>query len=237
MPDAVARALGANLFFTRLTGHGLTGADLARAKAGDWLNDLDEALAIGARLGTRTLIIGTSTGGTLAAIAATDPGLAKNLAKNLAGVVLISPNFRLKPLASRLLDLPAVAVWGPWVAGPTRSFTPQNQTHATYWTTSYPTAALVPLAALMRHAREQDYAGSRVAALFLYSEADQVVDETATAAVAARWGGPVVVHKVLTGSGDDPYAHVIAGAALSPGQTAPTIAVIVDWATTLPAYP
>ena len=29
---------------------------------------------------------------------------------------------------------------------------------------------------------------------------------------------------------DDPYAHVIAGDILSPGQTEPVIAIITDWA-------
>ena len=31
-------------------------------------------------------------------------------------------------------------------------------------------------------------------------------------------------------AGDDPYAHVIAGDILSPGQTAPVIALITAWA-------
>lgn len=226
VPDLVAKALGANLYFTRLTGHGLTGEALAKATSGDWLNDLDEALVIGARIGEQTLIIGTSTGGTLAAIAATDPALAKGL----AGVALISPNFRLKPTASVLLDLPGAPLWGPWLAGPTRSFAPMNATHATYWTTSYPTAALFPLAALMRYARARDFAATQTPALFIYSEADQVVDEAETAGVAARWGGAVVLHKVVTGPKDDPYAHVIAGAALSPARTAEVVRAIVDWA-------
>jgi len=46
VPDNVAEALGANLFFTRLTGHGQDGDALGRVTANDWLNDVAEALAI-----------------------------------------------------------------------------------------------------------------------------------------------------------------------------------------------
>ena len=90
MPEEVARALGANLFFTRLTGHGRTGAAMAEATAEDWLADMAEAMEIGRRLGQRVVVIGTSTGGTLAAIAATDP----QLNAGLAGTVLISAQLR-----------------------------------------------------------------------------------------------------------------------------------------------
>ncbi len=62
VPDEVAAALGANLFFTRLAGHGRTGEALASATAGDWIEDMAEAMAIGRRLGDRVLVISTSTG-------------------------------------------------------------------------------------------------------------------------------------------------------------------------------
>jgi hypothetical protein len=59
VPDLVAKALGANLSYTRLTGHGLTGtppgtapgAALGAAMPEDWIADTAEALAIGRRLG------------------------------------------------------------------------------------------------------------------------------------------------------------------------------------------
>ncbi len=226
LPDDVAKALGANLYFTRLAGHGRDGAALAGASARDWLTDLDEALAIGRRIGDRTLLIGTSTGGTLAALAATDPARADGL----AGVVFLSPNFALRPLAAKILDLPYADIWGPGVAGAERSFIPQNDEHAKWWTTRYPTAALFPLAELMRTARAQDFAAARVPALFIQSPDDQVVDPGWTARVADAWGGPVQRAAPRLTPQDDPFSHVIAGAILSPNQTAPLTAVILDWA-------
>ena len=72
LPNRVATALGANLFFTRLTGHGRGSIAMQTASVASWMKDMAEALAIGRRLGHRTIIIATSTGGTLAAAAALD---------------------------------------------------------------------------------------------------------------------------------------------------------------------
>ena len=50
VPDEVARALGANLFFTRLTGHGRTGAAMLDATAEAWLADMAEAMEAGTEM-------------------------------------------------------------------------------------------------------------------------------------------------------------------------------------------
>ena len=229
LPDDVAKAMGANLYFTRLAGHGRDGNALAGASARDWITDLDEALAIGRRIGERTLIIGTSTGGTLAALAAVDP----TRAEGLAGIVLLSPNFSLRPLAARILDLPLAERWGPMVAGAERSFIPRNAEHGKWWTTRYPTSALFPLAELMRTARAQDYAQARMPALFIQAPGDLVVDPAWSGRVADAWGGAVTREVPRLTARDDPYSHVIAGAILSPDQTAPLTAVILAWAASL----
>lgn len=226
VPDEVARALGANLFFTRLAGHGRDGAAMAEASAEDWLFDMAEAMAIGRRLGDRVIVIGTSTGGTLAALAAGDP----QLNEGLAGTVLVSPNFGLHAPAQWLLDAPFIESWGDMVAGETRAFTPLNADHARHWTTEYPTAALYPMARLIRAARAADHEQARTPALFLYAPADQVIDPARIPPVIAAWGGPTQVERREMQGDDDPYAHVVAGDILSPGQTEETIRIITDWA-------
>lgn len=229
LPDDVAAALGANLYFTRLAGHGRDGAALAAVTPEDWVLDLDEALAIGRQIGDRVILIGTSTGGTLAALAAVDPARAEGL----AGVVLVSPNFRLAPAASVILDLPWARKWGPWVAGAEQDFPPRNEDHARFWTMRYPTTALFPMATLTRAVRAMDFAEARVPALFLYAPEDQVCDQALTAGIAAVWGAPTVTHNPVLTDRDDPYRHVVAGRILSPDQTAPLTGVILDWATAL----
>lgn len=225
VPDNVAASVGANLYFMRLAGHGRSGDAMATATAGDWVEDMAEAMAIGRRLGDRVVLIATSTGAPLAAIAATDPALRDGL----AGIVMVSPNFGLKSAAGMILDMPLARWWGPVVAGATRSFKPENALHAAHWTTRYPTTALFPMAALVREGRALDFSLAIVPLLLIYAEADQVIDPARIPTVAGAWGGAVTEQKLVMGDGDDPYSHVIAGDILSPGQTAKATGVIVDW--------
>jgi alpha-beta hydrolase superfamily lysophospholipase len=225
VPDLVAGSLGANLFFTRLAGHGLPGDRLAEATAGGWMTDAAEALAIGRRIGERTLVIATSTGGTLAAEAALEPALADQM----DAVVLVSPNFGLNSAAASILTMPLARYSGPVVAGRERCFTPTNERHATFWTTCYPTTALFQMAALAKHAAGADYASVTVPALFVFSDADQIVSPEATRRVAAGWGGGAELAPHIVGTGEDAYSHVIAGDILSPSMPAPVAAQITDW--------
>ena len=170
--------------------------------------------------------MGTSTGGTLAAIAATDP----QLNAGLAGTVLISPNFGLHAPAQWLLDAPFIESWGARLAGETRSFTPLNAEQGRHWTTEYPTESLYPMARLIRAASAADYAKATTPALILYAPADQVIDPAHIPPVMDAWAGPTQVELREMQGDDDPFSHVIAGDILSPGQTEPVINIITDWA-------
>ncbi|MFY8043446.1 MAG: alpha/beta hydrolase, partial [Rhodoferax sp.] len=116
LADEVAKKLGANVFHTRFTGHGLDGNALANATPQDWMADTIEAIQIANSLGDRVLVISVSTGSTLAAwLGATGRG------NSIAGHVFISPNFGPKDKRSELLTGP----WGQEIAqaaqGPNRS--------------------------------------------------------------------------------------------------------------------
>lgn len=63
VPERVADALGANLFETRLKGNGQSERQMEGIRAEDWLNDAAEALTIGAAIGERVILMGTSNGG------------------------------------------------------------------------------------------------------------------------------------------------------------------------------
>lgn len=229
LPDDVAEALGANLFFTRLTGHGRDSAALEQTSVNDWINDLAEAVAIGRRIGERVAIISTSTGGTLTTLGATLPGLMKNV----SGIVEISPNFGLRNRWAFLLDVPFARELVPLIAGRETRFTPLNEEMAAFWTTSYPTAALVPMAALVKAALAADIGAIKIPALFIYSPADKIVDAGATERVIARWGAPHLALQVPING--DPSNHILAGRIVSPKTTAEIAERIVAWIKALPA--
>ncbi len=233
VPDRAAAALGANLYFARLAGHGRDGEALAGATAADWLTDLAEALAIGARIGERVVVFGTSTGATLALAGLGTPELAAALpgAGSVAGLVFVSPNLRLAdPVAGALLDAPGVGWWGPLIVGRTRSFAAENEAHARFWTTRYPTRAVVPMAELMALARAVDPGAMRLPLLLVRSPADRVVSPRAAEALGRGWGGPVTDVVIQPGPGVDPAAHVIAGDILSPAQTGPVADLVTRFA-------
>lgn len=230
VPQMLARELGANLFLARLSGHGRDGAALAAVSADDWWRDTAEAVAVGQRIGRRVVLIGTSTGGTLAAEAARDPVLGPHI----AGVVFVSPNFGLRQRGWELMTWPLARVWLPWLMGRERCFQTLNAEHAAGWTPCYPTVAVLPMAALLRHVRRGGWGTARAPALFVFAEDDRIVDTAATRTIAARWGGPAQLSVITPGPGDDPGHHVIAGDILSPGMTAPVAALIADWLRALP---
>ncbi|RLJ60231.1 esterase/lipase [Litoreibacter meonggei] len=225
VPDKLAQQLGANLFYARLSGHGRGGLAMAEPVAGDWLEDTAEALAIGRRIGDEVIVIATSTGGTATAIAATNPALMAQV----KGIAMISPNFRVRSPANVILEWPLARSWAAIVAGTERSFAPINDAHGKYWTTLYPTTALIPMAALVKFARNADYSKVTTPVLFVFSDQDGVVSAETTRAISTKWGGPVELAPRVMGEGDDPFNHVIAGDILSPGQTDGTVELLKIW--------
>src|SRR5262245_58916866 len=171
LPDRVAAALHANLFYTRLTGHGEDGGAMAKGSINAWVNDYAEAVTMGRAIGERVVVIGTSTGGSLATWAATQPALSWDV----AAIVMISPNYGLQAAGSGLLSLP----WGGQLAelliGKERSFEPVNELNATLWTWRYPTSALLPLAGLTELAAATPVEQARIPALFIFCDRDKVV--------------------------------------------------------------
>ncbi len=226
VPDEVATALGANLVYTRLQGHGRPGSAMGEATVKGWMLDVAEGLAIARSLGDRVVVITTSTGGTLMGAASVD----ETLMQAVAGIVFISPNFALNNSVGPLLTWPAARYWLPLLAGADRNWEPRNEEHGRYWTTSYPSVAVMPMGALIKAVDGLDLSQVKVPALFVFSSDDQVVRPDVTQAVSEEWGGPVQVINPIMGAGDDPQSHVIAGDIMSPGQNAATIEAITIWA-------
>ena len=229
LPDRVAAALGANLFYTRLAGHGRGGPAMADASVNAWVNDVAEALAIGRAIGERVVVIATSTGGSLAAWAATQPALSQDV----AAMVLISPNFGVQAAGAGLLTGP----WGGQIArlaiGPERGFEPANDLQAELWTTRYPTSATLPMAATVKLAAEAPLEKATIPALFIMSDGDKVVRPDAARRAAGRWGA---AHKLITvDDAGDPSSHVLAGNAMSPATTERLSQEILQWIESLPA--
>jgi alpha-beta hydrolase superfamily lysophospholipase len=217
LADQLAAALGANLFYTRLTGHGQDGTALAEATVNDWLNDAVEALAIGRRLGKRVILMGASTGGLLATWLAGQPQT-----DDMAAVLLLSPNFGLNERSSEIMLWPWARYLVPLLAGPIQSRSPFNEEDGLYWTTTYPTTALMPVMGLVKLSRSFDYAKLQTPIFVAYSPHDTRVDPKLIEQRFQQFGSPVKQLQAVE-TAEDPFQHVIAGRIRSPGTT--------DWLT------
>jgi pimeloyl-ACP methyl ester carboxylesterase len=83
----IAREFGCNLYLSRLAEHGIdTTEQLIRFTAENYWESAKQALAIGKKLGRKVILMGCSTGGSLALqLAASFPG-------DVAALILLSPN-------------------------------------------------------------------------------------------------------------------------------------------------
>ena len=219
--DELATTLGANLFYTRLSGHGRSNAALGNTSAGDWLRDAEEALAIGQRLGRKVLIVGTSTGGTLAAWLAASQKDAPVLA-----YVLISPNFSPKDPASQVLTWPWASTFAPLLLGEERQWTPLNNEQARYWSHRYPTQALLPMMALVNAVNELPLEQVQTPILLIHATDDQVVSTPEAIRAFSRFGSPNK-QRIELQQTQDPSHHVLAGRILAPQDT-PRVALLIE---------
>lgn len=229
LSDRLAEQLGANLFYTRLTGHGRTGQALAEATVNDWINDVAEAIEIGRRLGDKVIIIGTSTGAPLVTwLVGTH-----YFEDEVAALVFLSPNFGLKQRGSELLMWPWGHVMVRLMIGRERNINPVNELHKYYWTDIYPVEALLPMRGAVELAREIDLNQIKQPVIIFYSPLDQVIDPQRVPLVFEQFGSsqkrlvPIEVTQ-------DPRNHLIAGDIVSPANTNMIVQDILDFLQTDP---
>jgi esterase/lipase len=219
----VADALGANLFETRLAGHGFQDHALQGVSAEDWLDDAAEALTIGAAIGERIILMGTSTGATLAMAMAGHPSFS-----HVSTVIMLSPNFGPKDTSGEFLTSPGGPQLAYLVVGETRSWQPRNKLQAKYWSTSYPMDAVVEVMRLVDFVRSKLPLRLEQDLLVFYSPADSVVE---TDRIVEAFGEIDSPHKqlVVVPASTDPSNHVIAGNIMSPTNTGPVAHDIIQF--------
>ena len=155
--------------------------------------------------------------------------LNRDMSDRVAALIFVSPNFAVNNRAAFMMTWPAARYWLPLVLGGQRDRQIDNPERAKYWTTTYPWSALPPMGTLVKTVAALDFSKARIPALFWISDDDTVVRPDVTRRIAGQWGGPVTVVTATMGPGDDPNAHVIAGAIRSPGQTEPAVRGMLDW--------
>lgn len=140
----IAAQFGCNLYLSRLSEHGIDTSDaLYNMTAESLWESAKQAYAIGKQLGHKVILMGTSTGGTLALqLAAAYP--------EIAGLVLYSPNIAINDGNAWILNNP----WGLQIARLVKGSnfnTAKNNTeiYKQYWNKQYRLEATVQLEELL----------------------------------------------------------------------------------------
>ena len=149
----IAKKYGCNLYLPRIAEHGIDTVDaMVNLTADKFWASAKEALAIGRQLGDKVILMGTSTGGTLALqLAATYPD-------EVTALVLLSPNIAINDANAWLLNDP----WGLQIAHLVTgsdyiiSKDDYGPLYRQYWYTKYRTEAVVALEELVETTMTKD---------------------------------------------------------------------------------
>lgn len=223
--EQIAAALGANLYFARPTGQGGDPDGHRTVTAADWVADGLEAWNIGQLLGEKVILVGVSTGATLATWLTLGPQGIRPAAS-----IFISPNLTPKNRQTEWLLWPGNEWLLQQVLGQTMSSPPGNAEQALYWDNTHHSHSLIPMMQLVEGARSRDFSRWPTPVLVVFNPTDPVVDQAVTVERFSRVDAQkrrLVPWEVS--EGDD--QHVLAGRARSPAGTERMVEVAVAFLT------
>lgn len=140
----IGKTFGMNTYLPRLAEHGLVSPDALLNMTPDNLwSTTKEALVVAKALGKKVILMGTSTGGTLALRMAAD------YPDDVAAVILYSPNIRLANKASVLLARPYGLQLGRMILGGKYRVLDSDPKTDPYWYIRYRVEAVVYLQQLI----------------------------------------------------------------------------------------
>lgn len=179
----LAARYGCNLYIARLPQHGLSDSmAFTKLTAKDMVETAKKAIAIGKMIGEKVILMSCSTGGTLSLyLSANDP--------DIAGNILLSPNIAIADPSSAMLTGP----WGLQLArmalgSKYRSWTPENDSIAQYWTSRYRIEGLIALRQLVDNTMKKETFEKVKQPLFLgyYYKNEKEQDETVSVAAMLK---------------------------------------------------
>jgi esterase/lipase len=140
----LGKAFGMNVYIPRLAEHGLDTPDALLNMTPDALWDTaKDALVLARSLGKKVIVMGTSTGGTIAL------KMAAEYPDDIAALILYSPNVRIANKASVLLSGPYGLQFGRMITGGKNRVLESDPKTDAYWYTTYRVEGVVYLQMLI----------------------------------------------------------------------------------------
>ncbi|MCP5500546.1 MAG: alpha/beta hydrolase [Leptospiraceae bacterium] len=185
--ELISQKINANVFYTRLRGHGRGGEAFGKTDASEWIYDAMEAYEIGKKIGNKIFIIAVSTGVPLSLWLAEHDRLQPE--RKIAGMALLSPNIYPKNKTVKLLLYPAGLEFAKLVSGKRRTWKPYNEMMKKYWTYDYALEGIRPMVVLVESLKNYKYEEQSTPAIFIYTEKDEVIDVEEVKTAYKRYGG------------------------------------------------
>ncbi len=204
----IAKKFGCNLYLSRLSDHGIDTTDpMLNFTVDNYWNSAKEALSIGSKLGNKVILMGCSTGGTLALM------LAASYPQLVDGLVLLSPNIAINEQNAFILNNHWGLQMARWVKGGNSVYsTDQRPEYKKYWYSNYRLEAAVQLQELLEtKMNKATFESVKAPVLLLYyfkdqSHQDPVVKVSAMLSMFVELGSEIKEKQALPETGD----HVIA---------------------------
>lgn len=188
------KEFGVNAYLPRLAGHGLQEEEpLLEMTPENLYASAREALAIARQLGEKVIIMGTSTGATLGLM------LAADFPEQVEGLILYSPNIRIKQKSAALLAAPWGLQIGRLAFGGKYRYTEDKPGSeiCKYWYCKYRVEAIVYLQQLIKERMTaKEFAKVKVPVFLAYyykdeAHQDQTVEVKAALRMFEELGTPV----------------------------------------------
>ena len=199
--NKLSSELDANLFMTRLSGHGVPYEGTKQMQIDKIMYDVSEAIIIGEKIGENVILVGHSLGGALSMLAADD----EVLSKKIDTLVLFAPgnsgfsSFAFtNTLISSLVDRTGSLCW--LIDCDPRSFMelPDDEKWENYFATDFDTNIFYQIARIPIATDSISYETISTSALVFYDENDRLVNASKLKSNFKKWAAKNKIISVET---------------------------------------
>ena len=199
--NKLSSELDANLFMTRLSGHGVPYEGTKQMQIDKIMYDVSEAVIIGEKIGENVILVGHSLGGALSMLAADD----EVLSKKIDTLVLFAPgnsgfsSFAFtNTLISSLVDRTGSLCW--LIVCDPRSFMelPDDEKWENYFATDFDTNIFYQIARIPIATDSISYETISTSALVFYDENDRLVNASKLKSNFKKWAAKNKIVSVET---------------------------------------
>ena len=205
--DTLSKELDANIFLSRLSGHGREYPGSKQMSAENYLKDTTEAIEIAKRIGHKVILIGYSLGGALTTAASFD----EKLSKDLHGVILFAPAY-VGTIGSNSLWFYRMSFLDKTNLDCNDYINDQKKYDCTKYSTDvFEISDGVEGGRIMSAVAEKDFSENKVPALSFFDYDDNVINSYETEKRLDKWGNKKSKIVIVDSGEKDITQHYIVG--------------------------